>query len=576
MTVITKISLRALALRFATLALLALALLPAAAPARAASSPTQLQTANGVPVDPAIAQIWLGSDGPLADGSTSASRGWLWGPEAVATSVEHYQDSPSGLRTMAYFDKGRLDILNPDGDASSPWFVSGAALVRELLSGQIQFGTDAFVTRAAPAIAVVGDPGTDALTYANLAPFAYIGNQALSASSAAPASVALPGSRIGQRLTALLSVDGRVEPEAMPDAPVVVGSYDEVTGHNIASPFWDWSASQRFPAAWLLGRPLTEPYWLDATVLGTPKRVLMQAFERRILTWTPGNPAGWQVESANVGRDYRAWRGLTQPTDAGLVALASLEPSGEELVAAAADAGVDPFLLTALAETASHGDPAAKLPNGGRGLLGVRADERDVATQGVNLADPTANAQAGARQLARLATAAPQPPDWRAVLAVYYGGASPNWNDPSLANTVNGTLGAWGELLAAHTQRLTAPPMAESLAPIDSGQAAFYAPSYGVDWWARTLTNYASWGGAVPGASADPNGYYCVHPSYIPGQRLRLIANGVTLDCTIGDTVQTYDVAQWRASWAIELNYPAFEALGLNGSNHVEVYALGS
>jgi hypothetical protein len=303
--------------------------------------------------------------------------------------------------------------------------------------------------------------------------------------------------------------------------------------------------------------------------------VLIQAFERRILTYTPGNDAGWQVESANVGQHYRAWRGLTQPSDAGLVSLASLEPAGEEVVAAATAAGVDPFLLTALARAASQGDPVAQLPNDGQGLLGVRADMPEA--DGLNLTDPTLNAQAGAQALARLAAAAPQPLDWRAVLATYYGGASPDWNDPNLANTVNGTLGAWGELLSTHPMRAPeAAPVAESLALVDSGQAAFYAPSYGVDWWERTLANYANWGGAVPGATADPDGYYCVHPGYIPGQRLRLAANGVTLDCTIGDTVQTYDVAQWTASWAIELNYPAFVALGLNGANHVEVYALGS
>jgi hypothetical protein len=568
-----SLSVRVRALKLATLALLLLALLPAASTAHAAARTAALTTANGMLVDPAIAQVWHETDGSSDDGS--AARSWLWGPGALSTSVEHYQDSPTGVRTMVYFDKGRLDILNPDGDANSPWFVSGAALVTEMLSGQIQFGAQEFVTRAAPAIAIVGDPGTTALTYAQLAPFAYIGPRPLANAPAAPASLALPGSRIGERLTALLSPDGRVEPDAVPDASVVIGAYDDVTGHNVASPFWDWSASQRYPAAWLLGRPLTEPYWLDATVAGTPKRVLMQAFERRILTWTPGNAAGWQVESANVGQHYRAWRGLAQPSDAGLVSLASLEPSGEEVVAAATAAGVDPFLLSALARVASHGDPVATLPNGGQGLLGVRADMPEAA--GDFLTDPTLNAQAGAQELARLATAAPQPLDWRAVLATYYGGANPNWNDPNLANTVNGTLGAWGELLSTHPMRAPeAAPVAESLALVDSGQAAFYAPSYGVDWWERTLANYANWGGAVPGATADPDGYYCVHPGYIPGQRLRLAANGVTLDCTIGDTVQTYDVAQWTASWAIELNYPAFVALGLNGANHVEVYALGS
>src|SRR5690606_6135968 len=41
---------------------------------------------------------------------------------------------------------------------------------------------------------------------------------------------------------------------------------------------------------------------------GEPRDVLVQAFERRVLTYTPGNPAGWDVEAGNVGRHYYEWR----------------------------------------------------------------------------------------------------------------------------------------------------------------------------------------------------------------------------------------------------------------------------
>ena len=36
--------------------------------------------------------------------------------------------------------------------------------------------------------------------------------------------------------------------------------------------------------------------------------MLVQAFERRLLTYVPGNPPGWQVEAGNVGRHYYEWR----------------------------------------------------------------------------------------------------------------------------------------------------------------------------------------------------------------------------------------------------------------------------
>ena len=36
--------------------------------------------------------------------------------------------------------------------------------------------------------------------------------------------------------------------------------------------------------------------------------VFMQAFERRVLTYTPGNPAGFAVEFGNIGQHYAQWR----------------------------------------------------------------------------------------------------------------------------------------------------------------------------------------------------------------------------------------------------------------------------
>ena len=56
------------------------------------------------------------------------------------------------------------------------------------------------------------------------------------------------------------------------------------------------------------GYPITEAYWASVKVAGVTQDVLMQCFERRCLTYTPGNPAGWQVEAGNVGRHYYQWR----------------------------------------------------------------------------------------------------------------------------------------------------------------------------------------------------------------------------------------------------------------------------
>jgi hypothetical protein len=56
------------------------------------------------------------------------------------------------------------------------------------------------------------------------------------------------------------------------------------------------------------GRPITEAYWATVKVSGVDHEVLMQCFERRCLTYTPDNDAGWQVEAGNVGQHYQRWR----------------------------------------------------------------------------------------------------------------------------------------------------------------------------------------------------------------------------------------------------------------------------
>ena len=56
------------------------------------------------------------------------------------------------------------------------------------------------------------------------------------------------------------------------------------------------------------GYPVSEAYWMRAKLGGVETWMLVQAFERRILTYTPSNPAAFQVEMGNVGQHYRRWR----------------------------------------------------------------------------------------------------------------------------------------------------------------------------------------------------------------------------------------------------------------------------
>jgi hypothetical protein len=61
-------------------------------------------------------------------------------------------------------------------------------------------------------------------------------------------------------------------------------------------------------AFYATGYPITEAYWTTVAVGGVEQDVLFQCFERRCLTYTPGNPEGWQVEAGNVGLHYYLWR----------------------------------------------------------------------------------------------------------------------------------------------------------------------------------------------------------------------------------------------------------------------------
>jgi hypothetical protein len=87
-------------------------------------------------------------------------------------------------------------------------------------------------------------------------------------------------------------------------------------GHNVPSYFWQYmNRSDLFPAGWLhdIGLPITEamPATVDkGRIIGTQVQsftnvpIVIQAFQRTILTYDPANPEGFLVERANTGTDY--------------------------------------------------------------------------------------------------------------------------------------------------------------------------------------------------------------------------------------------------------------------------------
>ncbi len=85
-------------------------------------------------------------------------------------------------------------------------------------------------------------------------------------------------------------------------------------GHAVPPRFWAFiNATTIFPGGWLhdVGLPLTpvaEVIVSKGPVTG--RRILVQAFQRTILTFDPLNPSDYQVECANVGTDFVRSGGL--------------------------------------------------------------------------------------------------------------------------------------------------------------------------------------------------------------------------------------------------------------------------
>lgn len=75
-----------------------------------------------------------------------------------------------------------------------------------------------------------------------------------------------------------------------------------------------------------IGRPAFQTLW-QRTGIPIQRDVMFQAFERRVLTYVPDNPAQYQVEMGNVGRHYYNWR-YVQPFADGAQAIITLPDQG--------------------------------------------------------------------------------------------------------------------------------------------------------------------------------------------------------------------------------------------------------
>lgn len=263
----------------------------------------------------AFQNIWNRADSLVQSGAVN--RSWLWGNGFTTWGSETYSESPNGARLVQYFDKARMEINNP-GAPQDRFYVTNGLLVRELISGRMAVGDnqdEMQQRRPADNVAIAGDPiesNPGAPTYATFRNVASLANDKRVASN------------INGVATATITKDGTTG-----NNPALAGTYsglkivyyDNNLGHNIPEVFWTFmnakgnvvnggATVQDAIMDWVkdLGYPLTEAYWTRVKVGGKDKDVMVQAFERRVLTYTPTNDKAFQVEMGNVGLHYFNWR----------------------------------------------------------------------------------------------------------------------------------------------------------------------------------------------------------------------------------------------------------------------------
>jgi uncharacterized protein YkwD len=245
--------------------------------------------------DTAFERIWQQGDGPVAAGQ--ANRSWLWGASPNWVGYEFYEQAkPNSHRLVQYFDKSRMEINDPNQDRNSQWFVSNGLLTLELVSGKMQTGDNRFEHRSPAPIPVAGDlTNNGGPTYASL-------------TGLTTAAGNFAGNRTGQSVNEGVNGSGQVYRIA-PPVGTSYAYYEPQTQHNVPAVLWNWM--QTIPGSnwtFALGYPISEAYWSQFKVGGQTKMVLVQLFQRRVLTYTPSNPAAWQVEMGNIGMHYFNWR----------------------------------------------------------------------------------------------------------------------------------------------------------------------------------------------------------------------------------------------------------------------------
>ncbi|MDQ6601919.1 MAG: DUF4352 domain-containing protein, partial [Chloroflexota bacterium] len=198
---------------------------------------------------------------------------------------ESYKEASGGKRLVQYFDKGRMELTNGT--------VTNGLLATEIVKGEIQTGDATFQSSVPPAIPVAGDPDNVGPTYATLS------------SKGKPLFDAAP-QQTGNYAQAVLSSAGDISvSNAGSSDPATFAAYDNPTKHNMPKAFADYRAKAGLQT---IGYSISEPFTTMVKVGGQSKQVMIQVFERRVLTYTASNADAFRVEMGNIGAHYYQWR----------------------------------------------------------------------------------------------------------------------------------------------------------------------------------------------------------------------------------------------------------------------------
>jgi hypothetical protein len=273
---------------------------------------------QGTFADPAFRRVWERTD--LAVAQARVNRAWLWGPAPGRTLLEPFREGPAGQHLVQYFDKARMEINNLVVNTADPYYVTNGLLVVEMISGRLQKGVNEFEQVGASDVQVAGDAGSDSPTYSALQNIASVGGPVPHTAAPLTPGTTIPAVFVDRFGNAAGALPPRWTGTGSM-TPVHAAGYVAETGHNVADVFMEFMNS-RGPVyengayvngplmnwVYTMGFPITEPFWTQISVAGSPRLVLVQAFQRRVLTYSPANPAGWKVEMANVGLQYYQWR----------------------------------------------------------------------------------------------------------------------------------------------------------------------------------------------------------------------------------------------------------------------------